>query len=373
MTFNHRHSPLVTATSLDWYYPPISTLSLYISTMPKDTSNNTGSAIGSLKKFNMSSLFPRGMSLEDKFEAMTVEKGKRPRIGKAVEAVKDIDSLTKAVNEFAIKDRDESNLSDEQPTPVETGVESAVAAFEPPLPIIETTHSSDAPASSKSAPPNQTEVPDEPTPLVVVEHNDPMNATVVDDVILSLDLNAQEPSVIDFPDIKDVDVLRQMYGEEENPETEVVTDILVNETSVQGEAPVVTARPTLRRKARRQHLRDGESAFPSLPWLFLECVEARHALELKEEQHDAGGAVRRGGFGRHRMHGTPAYKQSRPARRANLDEPATDPRGAALRGLVDLDVKPFLSGLPASLTCAQSLLGAHASPVITMDIMMDVA
>ncbi|KAI5835447.1 hypothetical protein K523DRAFT_411511 [Schizophyllum commune Tattone D] len=309
------------------------------------------------KKFGFSSLFAKGMAVEDQMSRCAINPSNKDRRPKVIKAVKDVDTLTKAVRRLHIRNKRRDKKSRDAP--------AVNCATDLSSPVVTLTFPDSDSASSSSLEdqfavdePEQFDLSvatDEP-PLIHIENGD-------QDIFPGVDYI--EPAALgasqhhDDP-IEVVDIMQALHTDEESDDTEVVTDILVEEPATTNEAPTVVARPTIRRKPRRHTRRDDDAlAFPELPAIYLEGLDARQAsqlLNLRVEEHDAGGAVRNRSA-RHRTQGTPAYKHSRPIRR-------TMPRShdAQTEGLAPLPSRSSLS------QCTDQTAGPSYEQAVQMEV-----
>ncbi|KAL1762431.1 hypothetical protein FB107DRAFT_268209 [Schizophyllum commune] len=248
------------------------------------------------KKFRFSSLFAKGMALEDRMSRCAINPSNKERRPKVIKAVKDVDTLTKAVRRLHIRNRRRDKKSgDALAVNCATDLESSVVTLAFP----------DSDSASSSSLEDQFAV-DEPEKFDLSVATDEQLPIYIEngdqDVFPGVDYiepaglgAAQHPTGDDEP-IEAVDIMQALHAEEESNDTEVVTDILVEEPATKNEAPTVVARPTIRRKPRRHTRRDDDAlAFPELPAIYLEGLDARQTsqlLNLRVEEHDAGGAVR---------------------------------------------------------------------------------
>ncbi|KAL1682040.1 hypothetical protein EV122DRAFT_274805 [Schizophyllum commune] len=324
--------------------------------MPKDNKKEESPS----KKFGFSSLFAKGMAVEDRMSRCTINPSNKDRRPKVIKAVKDVDTLTRAVRRLHIRNRRRDKKSRDAPAVnCATDLETPVVTLAFP----------DSDSASSSSLEGQFAV-DEPEkfdlsvatderPPIHIENGDQDIFPGVDYIEPAALGTSQHSNLTDEP-IEVVDIMQALHTDEESDDTEVVTDILVEEPATTSQAPTVVARPTIRRKPRRHTRRDDDAlAFPELPAIYLEGLDARQAsqlLNLRVEEHDAGGAVRNRSA-RHRTQGTPAYKHSRPIRR-------TMPRShdAQTEGLAPLPSRSSLS------QCTDQTAGPSYEQAVQMEV-----
>ncbi|KAL1715487.1 hypothetical protein EV715DRAFT_294165 [Schizophyllum commune] len=296
--------------------------------MPKDNKKEESPS----KKFRFSSLFAKGMALEDRMSRCAINPSNKERRPKVIKAVKDVDTLTKAVRRLHIRNKRRDKKSRDAPAVnCATDLESPVVTLAFP--------NSDSASSSSLEDQFAVDEPGKFDLSVAIDEQPPIHIENGDqDIFPDVDYiepaalgTSQLPNLTDEP-IEVVDIMQALHTDEESDDTEVVTDILVEEPATTSEAPTVVARPTIRRKPRRHTRRDDDAlAFPELPAIYLEGLDARQTSQLtnlRVEEHDAGGAVRNRSA-RYRTQGTPAYKHSRPIRRTMPRSHDAQPEGFA--------------------------------------------